>query len=787
MLHELLEAKLKILDAASITILQYISLSGLPIEEAIIYKLIKRKYYDRIITLIKKNLVKEIRTDNKISIMLSSNIIKKIIDKKLNHIKKRSLAGNMLPVVEQFANDNAEYYPLLADLASIASIKNKAYIYTRKAAETKEKSADLELALVYYKKAVAAAGPDRIDESYPLLMKIGEIEDRIGNIDSALKAYLAVLSQPVNNNMKLKALYNTGLAYQTQGQHTKAQDFFRESLKLVIDDKTKQVEIMNHLSYSMMCMQDHEEAQKLLSKSLSLIDETKEPALYAETKYLTAVLDWYRHEYEKGILTMKQVIEGAHDLEKHVSVITFYNLLGLFYQQKNDFDKAERTYSDALKIISSSINIPVLIGILVNLAMINKNQRKHDKAKQFLDKALGQARKIGNRSTIASILASMANIAEVTGQLDKAIEINKEAMHHDPELAVIRQNLAMLYCKKCDFKNAETILGAIEQRPHDIPHNMTLAVLYASCNAIDKAKPLVEQSLATLGNADVEIYRKIGCHLKASDIYYSAQCYVDCLRVAHEALKIVPPDSREYYIVKATVKLCEYLTGKVEKVNIDDCKELLKESGCVYDWIMLNRMEAEAKCMKNDIQNNASFVNELTDIEEMCKSIGAANELARISKVKEACYRITQQPIPKKSLTVQYLNVFSKISDAVVDHLGEDSFVDELLEVVLQATQAERGALFLIDKSKTLLLGCKNIDNETIDDAKRLSRSVIRESAKKCEAVIVTDALNSPVHKNAKSVILNRIRSILCVPFVLSTRFKGAIYLDSRFTPDLFS
>ena len=105
--------------------------------------------------------------------------------------------------------------------------------------------------------------------------------------------------------------------------------------------------------------------------------------------------------------------------------------------------------------------------------------------------------------------------------------------------------------------------------------------------------------------------------------------------------------------------------------------------------------------------------------------------------------------------------------------------------MILQATNAERGALFINTSDDMEFVAGRNIDRTTIKDAGELSKTAIKKMSQN-KIVFSEDAISDPQFNIKKSVILNQIRSLLCIPLSVSDKVIGAVYLDSRLAKGIF-
>ena len=112
--------------------------------------------------------------------------------------------------------------------------------------------------------------------------------------------------------------------------------------------------------------------------------------------------------------------------------------------------------------------------------------------------------------------------------------------------------------------------------------------------------------------------------------------------------------------------------------------------------------------------------------------------------------------------------------------------VERILDSVIDVIKAERGLLFLMQGGKLVPAAARNVDHTTIEDATEISRSVLRKVKRPGETVFSADAMTDPRFNSANSVMLQKVRSLLCVPLSAENRVIGTIYVDSRVTAHLF-
>ncbi|MEZ4703556.1 MAG: sigma 54-interacting transcriptional regulator [Rhodothermales bacterium] len=120
------------------------------------------------------------------------------------------------------------------------------------------------------------------------------------------------------------------------------------------------------------------------------------------------------------------------------------------------------------------------------------------------------------------------------------------------------------------------------------------------------------------------------------------------------------------------------------------------------------------------------------------------------------------------------------------------ALMEKVLEAAMDALGADRG--FVLLNSETERAGFEvrasmNFTEEQLGDVVRISTSVVHRVLQTGEPVMVHEALEDERFSGAESIVVQRIKSIACVPLRLKSRQIGAIYMDcltdrSRFKQD---
>ncbi len=159
----------------------------------------------------------------------------------------------------------------------------------------------------------------------------------------------------------------------------------------------------------------------------------------------------------------------------------------------------------------------------------------------------------------------------------------------------------------------------------------------------------------------------------------------------------------------------------------------------------------------------------------------AQNMHERLDKAERYTRVITQQ--------VGRLDEMLRTFALITSSLDLDQVLQEVMDTVIRLTGAERAYLMLRDRATGELdiAVARNWDRENIADSEAVfSRSVVTQALEEGQAIITTNAAADDRFQNAKSIVSNQLRSILCIPLMLHGQATGVLYADNRVTQDVF-
>jgi Nif-specific regulatory protein len=123
-----------------------------------------------------------------------------------------------------------------------------------------------------------------------------------------------------------------------------------------------------------------------------------------------------------------------------------------------------------------------------------------------------------------------------------------------------------------------------------------------------------------------------------------------------------------------------------------------------------------------------------------------------------------------------------EVTQSISSILEPDRLLHRVLEIAINHLDAERGFLLLVDDTapKGFAVGAaRNFGGESTSESFAASSSVVQKVLSTGEPVLTFDALSDERFESSRSILAQRILSIICIPLRSHQRVIGAVYLDS--------
>ncbi len=126
------------------------------------------------------------------------------------------------------------------------------------------------------------------------------------------------------------------------------------------------------------------------------------------------------------------------------------------------------------------------------------------------------------------------------------------------------------------------------------------------------------------------------------------------------------------------------------------------------------------------------------------------------------------------------IHMYNDAATSISANLDLRSLVRQILDRAIRMMGASRGILFLGYGGDVRLVPvvALNMGGEELEELERVSRTILQRG-QQGEVLISQDAANDERFKDAPSIHLNQIRSVLCVPLQARSQTVGVLYLDA--------
>lgn len=161
---------------------------------------------------------------------------------------------------------------------------------------------------------------------------------------------------------------------------------------------------------------------------------------------------------------------------------------------------------------------------------------------------------------------------------------------------------------------------------------------------------------------------------------------------------------------------------------------------------------------------------------------------ARLEGERERDFRPEREIKDEKQLRRDYekLRIAHELANAVGLEPDLDRLLSKILDKTFELLAADRGVILLVNQSNELEARAVKQKNETEEEIV-LSTTIINEVIEKKTAVLSSDAAMDSRFSGAHSIIMQGIRSTMCVPMLHHDQLLGIIHLDSQIVANAFT
>lgn len=491
-----------------------------------------------------------------------------------------------------------------------------------------------------------------------------------------------------------------------------------------------------------------ESVEAFCDKVQSIID------LDQDQKVISMILENYRAHllfkrgqiesaYERFLSTREQWKHSFSDSEKQA---VMNNRLVDIYSVREDYDKAMSFCQE---------NIDVLEGMEhpYDLALNYYAMGDYSYRKSFL------VSKTEDKNEIQNLWSTCER------SLKSCVEISKKTAHATLLLRAYN-GLGNLYYTKNDvptaldhYKRTLSISQKINDYESSANTAFNIANIYTAQKNYNEAYSYLIFAINTFENLE-----RIGpqsqsilylSHLSLAEVYY----FQDAIEKADMAMQ----KAKDIFAVNPLVKHYEY-------------------------WMTIRLALVKAK--QNDFDSAKHYYSSaknLAKTDEEKSDLQSAEEIFMQNWPNTWIQNegeISMSSPQKSAFNMDSLNRIIEINKVMNSEHDVEQLLNLVLDYAIDLTEAQGGAVLLLDESQNLVVARSKNLNQSQNNP--ISLSIAKQALKTGEIVEATDAGTDQRFDGSQSIVVNELKSVLCLPICSKQKAVGVFYLDNRLKKNAF-
>jgi len=515
---------------------------------------------------------------------------------------------------------------------------------------------------------------------------------------------------------------------------------------------------------------------------LVLPPDTREYALCAAIVGLVRVYEGKLQQGAKYLETALSILEKCGS----PSDIAFAaNAVGLASHRLKDWANAVSHYSRSLEVASAAGDAERIMVACANLAVVHQENGEFAAAISRYENALGMAWQSRNLPAVSRIFNNLGNIHRYLGMLQKARDFAERSIELADKLGLgLSQGLNRMLLGEILILQArpvEAIAMLQQAREHfqqlksadeTLECDIDLIELALSCEEWDKAVQLAQvaaQSARSL-KLDNHRLRSLICLGAALLKREGPEDLGAAASALEEASELADVGNAELEFKLWGLRTQAYtLLGEADKASTAQ-----------------RRADNALAGLRNRIPQDlhSVFFNRPDRKRAMGEYASFASRMAQLAQTMSPA-----APVPAAIGQPQrWVAELIRMNQRLLAQHDIEKLLETLIDVVVDLSGAERGFVILGGQSGLDVVVARNMDREAIRKSRsKFSTTIARKVLAEGRMIRLTDAAEADDFRSKKSIMALQLRSVICLPMASPQGTIGAIYLDNRFKPGVFS
>ncbi len=528
----------------------------------------------------------------------------------------------------------------------------------------------------------------------------------------------------------------------------------------------------------------HADARGTGEKGMLVLDSTSRD--FALCACVVGLVRVYEGKLQQGVKYL-ETGEGVLATAGNGSDQSFAaNAVGIAYHKLKDYEAATASYQRSLEVARRCGDAERINIATMNLSVVHQETANYIDAIDRYQEALAMAFQSGNQAVLSRVYNNLGNIHRYLGMLHKAQDFAERSI----ELAD-RLGLGLA----CGLNRM--LLGEILALQGRFPES---ASLYQEAHQVFAASEAVDELLE--------------CDIDTIEWHVAVEDYAAAIALGESTIAAAAKAGLGNHHLRAITACATALlrrneagdAGHAQEV-LDLATDLLEEYGSPELEFRVGALLAQALTFLGEAERAATVLPQAERaLASLRKRIppelhngffnrsDRARTLADFASVSSRVAQLAQtiSPMAPTSSRLQrrhrWMADLIRMNERLVAEHDLEKLLETLIDIVVNLSEAERGFVLLAGEGGPEVVVARNMDREVIRRSRtKFSTTIARRVLAQGELIRLEDAIEADDFRSKQSVMALRIRSVICLPIQGKGETVGAIYLDNRFKPGVFT
>ena len=506
---------------------------------------------------------------------------------------------------------------------------------------------------------------------------------------------------------------------------------------------------------------DFEGAASLARRALAQPDLSPRIALRLNNVYGLALV--YLGKHRRGVTVLERAEQLARQHDQTEGLARVSNSLGIARQKLGELEGAERAYDEAGRLFAQLGDFRLAATAALNRGTLAQLQLRLDAALEAYQRVLELGHHAELGTTEAWACFNRASVLLICGDFGEARRVGAAAL------------------EALDNAASDGLCGHLL---------LLLSELARLENEPEQAEAWLKQASERFKEGDEA--GAIALTLARGELALSRGEWKEARRSAEFLHKLVEPSAPEHWraallsarvAMAAAPPLLEQAVLELEALLLSEGLEDTCERTWELHAILADAQRRLGRKQRAD-HHARKFSESLAKLRQAVPTRYRQDFDARpdLLAARRAIAQAFSPREPAREALLSLISIYRDLNRG----MPFDQLADRIIEAMVSLTGAERG--FIIERAgrRFKVLVSRNLDGDPVaKPSTRYSQTIVARALHEGRPLLLGDAEQSHLADHPSIVDL-RLRSVLCVPFSVRGSVHGALYLDNRFSPDLF-